>query len=64
MGVRGEENKVKKTIQSLQTSPRMANLRHRNVLVSFPYSPAQVGFSGYLPEAGHHVCLQKGQDAG
>ena len=64
MGGRGEENKVKKTIQSLQMSPRMANLRQRNVLVSLPYSPAQVGRSGYLPEAGHYVCLQKGQDSG
>ena len=44
--------------------PRMANLRQRNVLVSLPYSPAQVGRSGYLPEAGHYVCLQKGQDSG
>ena len=26
--------------------------------LSLPYSPSQVGSSGYLPEAGHYVCLQ------
>ena len=26
--------------------------------LSIPYSPLQVGGSGYLPEAGHYVCLQ------
>ena len=30
----------KKTIQSLQMSPRMASLRKGNVLVSLPYSPS------------------------
>ena len=30
----------KKTIQSLQMSPRMANLRQGNVLISLPYSPS------------------------
>ena len=44
----GEETK---TIQSLQ----MATRRQGNVLVSLPYSPSQVGSSGYLPEAGHCV---------
>ena len=37
MGGRGEENKVKKTIQSLQMFPRIANLRQRNGLVSLPF---------------------------
>ena len=45
----------KKTIQSLQMSPRMATLRQGNVLVSLPYSLSQVGSSCYLPEAGHCV---------
>ena len=35
------------------------SLRQENVLVSFPYSPSWVDGSGYLPEAGHYVCLQK-----
>ena len=29
-----------------------------NDLVSLPYSHSLVGCSGYLPEAGHYVCLQ------
>ena len=46
----GLRKQSKKTIQSLQISPRMASLRQVNVLVSLPYSPSQVGDSGYLPE--------------
>ena len=54
----------KKTIQSLHMFPRMASLRHGDVLVSLPYHPSKGGHtglllgSGYLPEAGHYVCLQ------
>ena len=39
-------------------SPRMASLGQGNALVSLPYTPAQVGSSGYLPEAGHYGRLQ------
>ena len=59
----GKETK-KKSIQSLQMSPRMVSLRQGNLLVSPPYSPSQVGGSSYLPKAGHYVCLQKWQDGG
>ena len=59
MGGVGEVKKQsKKIIQSLQMSPRMASLRQGNVLVSLPYSPLQVGSSGYLPESGPYICLQ------
>jgi len=61
---RGGEEWSKKTIQSLQMSPRMASLRQGNVLVLLPYSPSQVGSSGYLLEAGHYVCLQQQKVAG
>ena len=36
-------------------SPSMASLRQGTVLVSFSYSPSQVGSSGYLSEAGHYL---------
>ena len=36
-------------------SPRITSLRQGNVLASLPYSPPQVGGSGYLPEAGYSV---------
>ena len=55
----GEEvrKQSKKMVQSLQMSSRMASPRQGDVLVSLPYSPSQVGGSGYLLEAGHYVCL-------
>ena len=49
MGGSGEENKVKKTIQSLQMSPRMANLRQRDGLVSLPYKSCSGGLLWLSP---------------
>ena len=62
-GGRGEETK-EKTISFLQISPIMTSLRQGDMLVSLPYSPAQVSRARLSPCEPNKGTLAQGSGGG